>query len=562
MPINARLPLPRTALFRLRSILLIVMLAILALPLGGLYFFRIYENQLVQQTELELIAQSAVLAASIRQFIRQHPEGKDYGYIQFAPSLTQAPGYPGGKLDADTPNAQDFTPLNPRVDLIAPIQPPRPTAYPSTKAVDGVAKDLGQFLTPIMQDTQRITLTGMRILDMHGTVIAGREEIGQSLAHIPEVKQALAGQYASVIRSRNSDSPPPALYSLSRGTHIRVFTAFPVVENGRLQAVIYLSRTPKNIIKHLYEERSKVLLATVLLMSLAVLLILFVSSTISRPIRDLLRQTERVRHGEQREIAPLPNPVTRELAQLSESFAAMSHALAERSEYIRRFATHVSHEFKTPLTAMQGALELLQDHLDTMPPERQAHFINNLLADTQRLRQLVNRLLELARADALEPSKQTTSLPAVIKALQNRYQERGLRLDYVDLPDKLLAIAPDALEVVFTNLLDNSLQHGATQVRLQTDVRKQHLAIYLQDNGEGISAANRDKIFTPFFTTKRNKGGTGLGLEIIASILKAYGGSIRLGEAQQGALFVVEVPLDVPLATKARASLISTSLPH
>lgn len=552
MPINARLPLPRTALFRLRSILLIVMLAILALPLGGLYFFRIYENQLVQQTELELIAQSAVLAASIRQFIRQHPEGKDYGYIQFAPSLTQAPGYPGGKLDADTPNTQDFTPLNPRVDLIAPIQPPRPTAYPSTKAVDGVAKDLGQFLTPIMQDTQRITLTGMRVLDMHGTVIAGREEIGQSLAHIPEVKQALAGQYASVIRSRNSDSPPPALYSLSRGTHIRVFTAFPVVENGRLQAVIYLSRTPKNIIKHLYEERSKVLLATVLLMSLAVLLILFVSSTISRPIRDLLRQTERVRHGEQREIAPLPNPVTRELAQLSESFAAMSHALAERSEYIRRFATHVSHEFKTPLTAMQGALELLQDHLDTMPPERQAHFINNLLADTQRLRQLVNRLLELARADALEPSKQTTTLPAVIKALQNRYQERGLRLDYVDLPDKLLAIAPDALEVVFTNLLDNSLQHGATQVRLQTDVRKQHLAIYLQDNGEGISAANRDKIFTPFFTTKRNKGGTGLGLEIITSILKAYGGSIRLGEAQQGALFVVEVPLEMPVAVKAK----------
>ena len=78
MPINARLPLPRKRLFRLRSILLVVMLAVLALPMGGLYFFRIYENGLVQQTELELISQSAALAATFRQVVRkqQHKHHK------------------------------------------------------------------------------------------------------------------------------------------------------------------------------------------------------------------------------------------------------------------------------------------------------------------------------------------------------------------------------------------------------------------------------------------------------------------------------------------------------
>lgn len=540
MPINAHLPLPRKTLFRLRSILLIVMLAILALPLGGIYFFRIYENELVQQTELELISQSAVLAAAIRQFVRDKQQS-DYGYIHFSPSLTSPPGY---SPDGLHPANDFYTPVSPRVDLIDPILPPRPDARPSTQATDPLARQIGEYMAHIIQDTQQITLSGIRLLDMNGTVIAGREEVGLSLAHVPEVKEALQGHYASVIRQRLSDEPPPPLYSISRGANIRIFTAFPITENGRLQGVIYLSRTPKNIIKHLYEERDKVFLATSILISLAVLLVLFVSSTISRPIRELLQQTERVREGEQREVEPLRNPVTREVAQLSDSFAGMSHALAERSDYIRRFATHVSHEFKTPLTAMQGALELLHDHLDSMPPERSMQFINNLLADTQRLKQLVNRLLELARADALEPSNQTSTLPTTIKALYNRYQERGLQLHCGELPATLLAIAPDALEVVFTNLLDNSLQHGASHVDLRTGKRKGKLELRLHDNGEGISPANRDKIFTPFFTTKRNKGGTGLGLEIIASILKAYGGSICLGEAEQGAEFVLELPLE------------------
>lgn len=545
MPINAHLPLPRKTLFRLRSILLIVMLAVLALPLGGLYFFRIYENELVQQTELELISQSAVLAATFRQLVRdqRHEHEGDYGYVQFSTSLTLPEKNPYTRTPP--PDAAFYTPVAPRVDLIDPIAPPRPDARPNTQAIDPLASKIGEHMNPILRDTQQVTLSGARLLDPNGTVIAGREEVGLSLAHIPEIKQALQGKYASVIRQRLSDEPPPPLYSVSRGTHIRIFTAFPIIEEGRLQGVVYLSRTPTNIIKHLYENKGIVLLATLSLLVLAVLLILFVSSTISRPIRELLRQTERVRQGEQREVDPIQNPVTKEVAQLSESFAGMSHALAERSDYIRRFATHVSHEFKTPLTAMQGALELLHDHLDTMPPERRERFIQNLLDDTQRLKKLVNRLLELARADSIETSKDSSTLTNLFKALRSRYQDRGLELHFSNpLPTTALAIAPDALEVIATNLLDNSLQHGATRVEIHTSGGGDKLQLRLHDNGHGISPANRDKIFTPFFTTKRTKGGTGLGLEIVTSILKAYGGSIRLGNATQGAEFILGLPTD------------------
>ncbi len=526
MPINAQLPFFRRRLFPLRNILLFVMLMVLALPLGGLYFFRIYENELVQQTELELISQAAALSASYRQLVRMTVNQAGYGrYLPTSPPVDPV-----------------YEPISPTLSLINPIQPPREAPVTTQLPVDKVAQKVAELMTPIIFDTQHIMLSGIRLLDINGTVIAGREEVGLSLAHVLEVQQALQGHYASIIRQRISDEPPPPLYSLSRGTNIRVFVAFPVLENQQLQGVIYLSRTPNNIIKHIFEVRKIVIIASLCSLLLVVLLVLLVSSTISRPIRELIRQTERVKQGSQKLIQPLKNPVTYEIAQLSDSFASMSHALAERTDYIQRFATHVSHEFKTPLTSMQGALELLQDHSD-MPSDRRQRFIDNLLADTQRLKQLVNRLLELARADVLEPSQQDSVLPDVIFTLQNRYVERGLTLTYQTLPTTPLAIAPDALEIILSNLFENSLQHGATQLTLSTIQHDNSLKLHLHDNGTGVSAANRKKIFTPFFTTRRNNGGTGLGLEITASLLKTYNGKIELAESREGALFVLTLLL-------------------
>ncbi|HPY39203.1 MAG TPA: HAMP domain-containing sensor histidine kinase, partial [Thiolinea sp.] len=199
----------------------------------------------------------------------------------------------------------------------------------------------------------------------------------------------------------------------------------------------------------------------------------------------------------------------------------------------------------TPLTSMQGALELLNEHMDSMPTERRQRFLDNLLSDTQRLKNLVNRLLELARADALEPTRQSSQLPELIRSMQNRYHERGLEIEADALPAVPLAIAPDALESVLGNLFDNSLHHGATTVRLKASFGADHqqLILSVHDNGQGISPANRERIFTPFFTTRRNEGGTGLGLEIVASLLKAYNATIYLGPAESGAEFILELAL-------------------
>ncbi len=527
MPINAK-PSSRR-LFRLRTILLVVMLSVLLLPVASVYLFRFYENELVRRTEEQLIDQSAALAATFRELRREPSAPMTHSQRQY--------------------NQDFYTPITATLELSTQtVLARRDEARTTQQAIAAKDWQVGLRMQNILLNTQRYTLAGMRVLDANGIVIAGRSEVGQSLSHVLEVRNALSGNYRAVIRERISDEPPPPLASISRGTGIRVFTAFPVIEQGNVLGVIYLSRTPQNILKHMYQIRGKLTLLGLLLLFVTGLLVLFISSRLSRPIRELIEQTQHIARGERNTIAVLKQPGTYELAQLSQSFAEMSEALHERSTYIDRFASHVSHEFKTPLTAMQGALELLQEHADEMPPEQRKRFLDNLYEDTQRLRRLVSRLLEQARADALQPSAEGTRLYPILLMLRSRYIERSLLIKSSTqaISEKQTAtigpclnIAPVALETVLGNLFENSLQHGAKQVDVSWEVDQSSCRIIVQDNGRGISKANRNKVFTPFFTTQREHGGTGLGLGIVQSLLQTWKGSIRLLDSQQGARFEI-----------------------
>lgn len=530
MPINAR---PRgRRLYRLRTILLVVMLSVLVLPIASLFLFRFYENELVRRTEEQLIAQAAVIASTYREL------------MQYQGAAGSIDDEPARWSRSRSTTRLYYTPIDPVLDLARqPILSRRADAISAAKPVSLRVKKVGLAMQNIMINAQRYTLAGMRLLDKNGTVIAGRSEVGQSLRHIEEVKRALRGKYSPVIRERISDQPQPPLASISRGTGIRVFIAFPILHENKVQGVVYLSRTPQNILKHMYQIRGKLILLGFVLLLVTGLLVLFISSRLSRPIRELIEQTQQVTRGEQETVSVLRQPGTYELAQLSGSFAEMSEALKERSTYIDRFASHVSHEFKTPLTSMQGALELLQEHADDMPREQQQRFINNLFDDTERLKRLVNRLLEQARADSLQATHEHTDVCPIIKSLAHAYSRRGLTIDY-ELSTLHLNIAPIAFETVISNLFENSLQHGADCIEMSFSRSASDCFIMLKDNGSGISEANQENIFTPFFTTQREAGGTGLGLGIVQALLQTWKGSIRYVPSEGGACF--ELCLSVP----------------
>ncbi|MSP41033.1 MAG: HAMP domain-containing histidine kinase [Deltaproteobacteria bacterium] len=279
-----------------------------------------------------------------------------------------------------------------------------------------------------------------------------------------------------------------------------------------------------------------------MILLLVILLAVVTSYSIARPLHALIAQTKRFAGGDKKALEPLAAPVTEEVALLSQSFSEMARSLEHRSEYIRNFAAHVSHEFKTPLTAIQGAIELLEEHAADMVPEQRARFLHNISQDAQRLKSLVDRLLEMARADVLDPAAGKMLLAPLIESLTSRYKDAGVSISCSGDRQVAAKIVDEVLEMVFTNLIDNSRQNGADRVEIIVVKAGANVSLRLADNGQGISQANAEKIFTPFFTTHRDEGGTGLGLGIVRSLLKAYGGDISLEPSSTGATFRVTVP--------------------
>ncbi|RWO21676.1 MAG: HAMP domain-containing protein [Mesorhizobium sp.] len=496
---------------------------VMALPLVGLFFFRLYENQLIRQTEAELIAQGAALAAIHAQEVRDA-------------------GIPAEKLGAAVPADSDnpdspYRQIEPRLDLASDrVLATRPAATAAT--VDPAFTAIGARLSGILAETQKTTLAGFRLLDPKGVVIAGREEIGLSLGAIGEVRAALAGRYASALRQRVPNQPSPSLYSVSRGTRVRVFVAMPVAVDGKVAGVVYLSRTPNNIVKHLYGERGKVVLAAIAILGGTLLIGLIFLRTVSRPIYALMERTNRIAAGDRAAIRPLDHHGTREMAALSDAFLEMAEKLQARSDSIQTFATHVSHELKSPLTAIQGAAELLRDSGSAMDEAERRRFSDNIVTDAGRLNLLVRRLLDLARAENLAPSGESTSLSAAL-ALLPTGDRPALR---VEAGETGLRISAENAAIALANLIDNSARHGATLVSITAASAGGKATIHVSDDGAGISPSNRARIFEPFFTTRRDCGGTGMGLGIVLALLKAHDGTIRLVDSERGARFEIILP--------------------
>jgi signal transduction histidine kinase len=262
--------------------------------------------------------------------------------------------------------------------------------------------------------------------------------------------------------------------------------------------------------------------------------------TLNRPIGRLVQRTEAIARGDRDAIRPLAHHGTRELAALTESFLAMAERLSDRSDYIATFAAHVSHELKSPLTSIKGAAELLKDESATMTAEERERFLANIVADAGRLTRLVERLRDLARADNPQRDGACT-LSEIADAMTAKFPNLAVRA--TGALDRPAAISGENARIVFANLLENARGHGAKTVAIAASVEDDALVVVVSDDGAGVSEANRDKIFELFFTTRREEGGAGMGLAIVAAMLRAHGGAIRLLRPAKGAAFELRVPL-------------------
>jgi len=507
---------------RLRTILLSVLFFAAVLPGAGAIFLRVYENTLVRQTEAELIAQTAALSAAAETL------------------------WPGARVitptEAQRAAPDYFRPEPAAIDLRSdPILAPRPPARVASTPPDPEALAAAAILTPILDETSRTTLASIVLMDRNGVVVRGLGR-GGTWRDLPEVKAALSGSPSTVLRRNAAYQPRYQMEWLSRASGLRIHHARPVVVNGRVEGVILTSRSPRALFKGVYQDRGKILFGIVAVLGLLSVLAVVVSRGIARPIEALRRVARDVTNGGGK-VPPPPATAAVEIRDLYEDFGRMAEAVDRRSRYLRDFAAAVSHEFKTPLAGIQGAVELLQDHGDDMEAEQRSRFLGNIDSDARRLSDLVTRLLDLVRADMARPE---AGAAVALQPVAARVADalKGDLAITVDLPADLpqVAVPGASLEMALTILLENSRQVGASEVVITTRIEADQVRLFVTDNGPGVAAGDVERIFEPFFTTRRSEGGAGLGLSIARSLLRANRADLELVTSATGAIFQIVLP--------------------
>ncbi|WP_179381112.1 sensor histidine kinase [Jannaschia marina] len=233
---------------------------------------------------------------------------------------------------------------------------------------------------------------------------------------------------------------------------------------------------------------------------------------ILRPVRALSDFAAEVRARPGHMPAPPGHYGTTELHEMGRSVLDMASVLHARETSVRGFADHVTHELKSPVAAIRAASELLADGtLDT----EDRRLLAEIDRGTQRIESQLSALAQITRAREAD-HRGTATLSAL-----HLETPLDLRIAGGDVP---LPMAEAGLRAILEQLLANAEAHGATGVTLTATQG----ILMVEDDGPGISEGNRDRIFQPFFTTRRDTGGTGMGLAIVAALLRANGGAIQL----------------------------------
>ena len=506
----------------IRELLLAVNAFALLVPLASILLLRIFDDQLIRRTEAQLIGQSVLIAEAWREaWLRESG---------IAP--TDAPDW-----RPESAEGRIYFALEPILRLDQGVLPPTPEPTRFEAMREGAAWRAGRDIEPVLQRAVRMNLSSARVLDAEGCVVASSgSQLGACLDDLAEVREALAGGYAAVLRHRVSDEPDPTYESISRRGRVRVYTALPVFADGEVIGVVRMVRTAIDPGKALWFDRYRLLAVLMACAALTLVLSLFLSRTIVQPLRTITRMARDIASGAGREHVALPGLAPDELREVGRALDQMIEQLSDRAEYIAEFAATVSHELKTPITSIRGAAELLSDQWADMSADERARFALNIREDADRMERLVTRLLHLARIQSAPEHVEEVDLEAFAHGLAESY---GPELHVsTRAPGATIRMNPDHLESAVRNLLDNAFRHGAGRpVELTLDARGERSVLRVRDHGPGISQGNRDRVFQRFFTTERDRGGTGLGLAIARAVAETRGGSLSFETGPEGTTF-------------------------
>lgn len=379
-------------------------------------------------------------------------------------------------------------------------------------------ESISDQITHVLIDAKQSTLAGFRVVDGSGVVVASSGDgVGDDISDDQEVRTALAGSPGLALRPRPTDgSRSQPLSSASRRSNVRVFVARPVKRDGEVVGAVVLSRTPREEWQTLWQMAPQLWLGALSALATTTVFAFVIGYFLSRSIARLSGVGARIAAGEMGvddALAPAEGSRVLEVRALAASLRTMSDRLRERLSYISDFAANVSHEFKTPVASLLGTIEILRD--DDIPPEQKIRFLDNAQQDLERLSRLVGGLLRLARAEE-GAEREPVELGGLAREVGARFG--------VPVSGEAGTVLGNSAELrgVLANLIENAQVHGGGHAWVELVPA----GFDVVDDGAGISTANLPRVFDRFFTTRRDVGGTGLGLAFVRAVVVAHGGTV------------------------------------
>ncbi len=257
---------------------------------------------------------------------------------------------------------------------------------------------------------------------------------------------------------------------------------------------------------------------------------------LQRPISGLAAYAEAIRAAPDSVVPPPDHFGTKELHRMALSVIDMAATLANREATIRSFTDHVTHELKTPVTAIRAATELLDDDPDLTEENRA--LLRQLAGASEQMHRQLEALRQVAAAREMTPGGDCR-LGDLADGLTAEHPALAIEVRGGDL---VLPVSAEAMRIVLSHLAGNAVAHGATRLDIRCRDDAPGRTVTLSDDGKGISDGNRPHVFEPFFTTRRENGGTGMGLYIVARLLKSHGAEIALESVSKGAAFRISFP--------------------
>jgi two-component system sensor histidine kinase ChvG len=327
-----------------------------------------------------------------------------------------------------------------------------------------------------------------------------------------EVQAALAGRYGSATRLWSNQG------------RVYLFSALPIRRAGAVEGVVYVTKSTHDVVLQLYRLRSWLFRLLVATLGLTALVTLVLATTIARPLGRLTRRAQRIAAGQPAESDRLAER-SDEIGQLARAVAAMTDKLERRAHDARTLAADISHEFKTPLTGIRGAAELLRDGATDDPLARD-RFLAMIIDDAARLDRLVSRLLELARVEDDRGVELPVDLAALARACATRPWPVAVEVHTTG--DPLVPGRTAQLASAIENLVANATQFAdaGTAVRIAIERRATTARIAIANQGPALSRAARARVWDRFYSTRVAAGGSGLGLAIVRSVALGHGGTV------------------------------------